>query len=225
MGSFRTRYRLGWRTSQAISAPSVSPWLAGGIDPSAVVAIYRPSVASSLSQSYLRVAGTGGNANLDPAVVGNGVAPGFSSGSWTFTGSQFLDTGINNLSLNHSVIVKYSDALANLRFMYGVYGSGTDAFALRITNSDAMNPYNGANSYYSPALLGGVYSICGKNCYRNKSLDGALAAGGTVPAINFYIGQLNGIAGLFITANIQEVFIYSSVITQPQVSAIIDAIS
>ncbi len=227
---FRTKYRDGWRTKYKSisgtggSAPS-SPWLAGGVDPSSVVAIYRPSIAASLAASYLRVAGSGGNANLDPAVVGAGVAPTLASGAWVFNGSQFLDTGVTSMPITGSVVIKYNGAVGNLRFIYGSYVSGSSVFALRISDSNSMNPYNGSNAYFSPALLSGTYSICGKSVYRNSSLEGTISAGGTPPGPSIYIGALNGIGGLFCTANIQEFFVYSATLTGDQVAAIVAALA
>lgn len=226
---FRTRYRSNWRLSgksvsgESGNSPS-TPWLSGGVSPSDVIAIYRPSIATSLASSYLRVAGSGGYANLDPAVVGAGVAPTFSSGSWVFAGSHFLDTGITSMPVTGSIVIKYTGAVADLRFIYGSYVSGTSVFGLRITNSDTMNPYNGEQAYFSGTFPSGVYSICGKSVYRNSSLEGSIPAGGTAPAPSIYIGALNGIGGLFCTANVQEFFVYNVTLTLAQVTAIVAAI-
>lgn len=228
MGMFRTEYRGRWRQKTIVAnrdSGISSPWLAGGIDPSSVVAIYRPSIASNLAESYLRVSGSGGNANLDPAVVGSGVSPSFSSGSWVFNGGQFLNTGITTMAINWSVVVKYSGVGAGFRFLYGVFAANDNCFALRFA-SPSMNPYNGATAYFGPFQDSGVYSICGKSVYRGVSLDGTLGAGGSVPSIDFYIGALNsgGSPSAYAIANIHEFFVYSITLTNSQVAAIVTAI-
>ena len=70
-------------------------WLAGGISAADVAGVWQPKGAASLAASYLRLAGDKGYANIDPAVVGSGVAPGFDTASgWIYNGlTQFLTTG------------------------------------------------------------------------------------------------------------------------------------
>ena len=86
------------------------PWYqAGGIALTDIAGVWQPIGAASLAASYLRLAGSEGNANLDPAVVG-GSAPAFNAlTGWTGGSGAYLKTGIAPTA-TMSMVIRYSDA-------------------------------------------------------------------------------------------------------------------
>ena len=210
------------RKLTAASGGAVDWYLAGGA-PMPVVA-YQPIGAASLADSYLRIAGTGGNANLDPAVVGVGVAPAWASGTgWGFNGTtQFLATGVVLLS-NRTMLVSFSDRLNN-----GVVAgcaSGLNRFTVApsgITYAASGNQV----ATVSPPLNAGTVAVSDIAGYRNGSAETSFTSG-AAPSQNVTIGCRGntGSGGVlspdsFFAGNIQAIAIYDTTLTAPQVAAV-----
>lgn len=194
-------------------------WLAGGAP--TPVAAYQPLYAPDLATSYLRVAGTGGNSNLDPAVVGAGVAPTWASGTgWGLDGTtQFLVSGVSFPANSGCVIARYSGTSGNFRTVVGEFLA--PAFWFIRSNSANVEFYGlGVGVQNTPQLLGGVYGVSGNIAYRNGVAE-PNTAGGTSQANNLYIGALRtaGVAQFFL-GDIQAVAFWNTPLTASQVAAV-----
>lgn len=163
-------------------------WWAGGGVANNIVQAYQPEGAASLADSYLRIAGSGGNANLDPAVVGSGLAPTWSSANgWVkaSAGAAWLNTGITPVT-GHSYLVKYANSNTGDVYVFGEYTANAAVFAMAdIGSADKVRYGNGGQVDVTPSLTEGVLIIAGANGYRNGILDTAAipawSAAATVP--------------------------------------------
>ena len=158
----------GVQTSRrAVASGAAAWWLAGGAP--TPVAVWQPIRAASLAASYLRVAGSGGYANIDPTVVG-GVAPTFNTATgWTGNGSSmYLRTGFTPAA-DWSALVAYSNANA-----------GGNALGARNTSRMEIRPDTGSNQVQygnggvitvTPKLSTGILAVAGLVGYRNGVQD------------------------------------------------------
>lgn len=200
-------------------------WLAGGIDPSTVAAVWQPIRAASLASSYLRIAGSAGNVNLDPTIVG-GVAPDWDAAiGWTFATNKYLVTGIipaNNQTW--SAIVRFSDAAVNNGCLFGLEENGDFVIqpARQFDPPFGVNYWNGGRLKIAPTLVSGVLGFAGNAAYRNGLPEvGTIPATGSAFTRDVYIGGLNfGAAVLFYTGSIQAIAFYNAVLSAPQMAAL-----
>jgi len=205
-----------------------TPWyLSGGVAQSSLIAAWSPAGAASLAASYLRVAGSGGNANLDPAVVG-GTAPAWDTvNGWKGDGlGAYLKTGIVITDdQTHSAIVKFSNNPAvTTSAIFGFFRTtgGTSAFMIRAYT--ARNYWSGNKQYsVGGALASGTLAIAGRNAYYNGTAEAAQIDAGTgTNPLEMYILALNnnGTAATFTGAYIQKIAFYNTILTAAQVLAI-----
>lgn len=198
-------------------------WLAGGVDPLTVAAVWQPIRAPSLAASYLRIAGSTGNANLDPVIVG-GVAPTFDSAiGWTFATNKYLVTGIipaNNQTW--SAIVRFSGADISAGCIFGTESTGD--FVIQFFISSYIRYFNGGMLALTPALSSGALGFAGNTAYRNGSPEtGSIPAHGGAFSYDIYIGALHygvGLTTFYFSGSIQAIAFYSAVLSAPQMAAL-----
>lgn len=206
------------------SAAAAGWWLSGGISAADVAGVWQAKGAASLAASYLRLAGDQGYANIDPAVVGIGVAPTWNvTDGWIGAGTSWLNTGIVP-SNQWSAIVKFS-GLANENYPFGSMNTGTIRFAIAPSPSSlpTMVAYqNGNYILVAPQAASGTFAIAGPNGYRNGILDtsGLTGNGATGKAIYIMALNFNGTTYGRITGSVQHFVVYKTVITGPQVLAV-----
>ena len=141
-----------------------------------VAAAWQPKGAANLLASYLRIAGYDGYDNVDPDIIGAGVAPGFDiSRGWIGGGGAWLESGLY-VSKSWTMLVRFANGIAtpSTSALCGIYQSTT--FRMYI-----QPYYTGVNVRYAsasvinraPGLTSGVLAIAGQQPYRNGVLDGA----------------------------------------------------
>jgi hypothetical protein len=205
---------------QFFSNSAAVPWYQAGGAP-VPFAAYQPIGAASLAASYLRIAGTGGNANLDPAVVGVGVAPTFAAATgWALNGSsQFLDTGFVPATNVYSFVVRYAAAAGGQ--ILSCYTSGSRN--VQITSTSFSYPNTSAS-----VLASGVKGLTPVEGYHDGVARSLTFTGWTsTNARSLYIGARNniGTADGFFGGTIAALAIYSGTLTTPQMLAISTAMA
>jgi hypothetical protein len=214
-------------------------WWAAGGSAAKISAVYKPKGAANLAASYLRIAGSGGNANLDPAVVGVGVAPTWNAtNGWIFNGTtQFLSTGIvpaNNQGWG--MVIKWSNPHATSIFvaLAGVSHAAGEGFMTPLRRDLTPDSYN----YYNGGLLlltgvrtaeSGCSAVSGNKGYFNGAAEtGTIPTSVTPNTLDIYIGTAHVAAGAYFAARqdcyIQAIAIYSTAPTAAQILAISAAI-
>ena len=199
-------------------------WLAGGIDPATVVAVYQPKGAASLAASYVNLANPGTN---DAAP---GVAPTFNTATgWTFNGTtQYLTTGIVPL-LNWTLIVRFS-GVANNGILAGS-GLSTALFAIspqRGAGGIVRYSYGAGTSEIAPGMTAGVLGIAGGNRYRHGAADGSFSALSSSAINAIQIGcVLNDVLAAFgfVAASVQAVHIANTTLAAGQMAALTTAMN
>ena len=216
-----------------------APWyIIDGVSESNIVALYMPSDSTSLADSYLRKVGTGGNASLDPAIVG-GVAPVWSKlGGWRFDGADdYLKTGVVP-SANCTVIVAASESGkigASALFgthngttefvLYPLYGTseggaaGSTAGKFGSTSLDTQAPAS-----HEPHIF--AMSTNGRVLYKDGTAFKSMTTG-TIPNSQFYIGCefLVTDPSRFLPTNVQAFMVLDIGLTATQVAAMTAALS
>lgn len=212
------------------SKPTSVPWyLSGGIALANVAAVWQPKGAASLAASYLRIAGDQGNANLDPIVVGKGVAPTWDAvNGWKGSATAFLATGvIEATNGSWSALCRFSSAPAS-----GIAMGWTNTRHSWIypNNGAAQHLYHHASAVANAvavAKVSGVMGYRGAACYVDGVSDGTITQVAQV-ALEYYILGRNN-AGVFATAfnggYIQAVAIYKATITEAQIIAVTAAMN
>ena len=203
-------------------------WLSGGISAGDVAGVWKPYGAASLADSYLRIAGASGNANLDPAVVGSGVAPTWSSAGWVYNGTtQYLNTGIVPPNTQaFSALVRFSNATLATRAIIGAgdIGSGNQMFCLVYTwvSLNQVMYGNGGRVWATPALANGILGIAGAFGYRNGALEASIPAWGGASSQPIYIAAScnSGAAQYLMACNIQSLAFYSRTLTPAEILAV-----
>jgi len=201
---------------RARGAAVVAPWWAGAI------AAYQPKGAASLAASYTNLANPGTyNAAL-------GVAPTWDAlTGWTFNGTnQYLISGVMPQSQFWSYIIKYSDAVGDAGWIFGLDGGvgGPRFIGIQPRRfGNRVRFFNGGSADSSPQLVTGVLLIAGTKCFRDGVDSGlALAAwGGTAPTNSLTIGCINNPSGApadFLAVKIQAFAIYSFTLTAQEVA-------
>lgn len=173
-------------------------WLAGGAPEP--YAVYSPADAASLAASYLRVAGSGGYANLDPAVVG-GVAPNFSlvGNGWVYTYLEYLKSGVT--AGNGYTLIVRADTSTNGR---SIAGSAT--FWIR-ANSGSVEAVGSNYVAVGAAARARVLAIAGTHVYAD-GVPVITTLNATGISGEIYIGWDN--AGSKHIGTIQRVAIYNT---------------
>jgi hypothetical protein len=201
---------LGPLSYGVVSQVSAVTWYRSGGAP-APDAVYQPIGAASLAASYLRIAGSGGNANLDPAVVGSGVAPTWASGTgWTLNGStQWLASGITP-GPDSVAVVRFSGGVTGSRAPFGSNGTSNARFLILPAISGSRFYQHGGSASTSGAIATGTMGLTSTAGYLNGALDisySAVWGSGPIPVA---IGGNNngGTVGNFWSGNIQAIAFY-----------------
>lgn len=202
-------------------------WNAGGVDPSAVLAVYQPKGAASLAASYQNLASPG---TYDAAP---GTAPSFNTATgWAFAAasSQYLTTGIAS-ALTQTFIVRVSGVSDANSYAFGSYKTSVPSYLVGIS------PLNGGKAYFYYQLYGaytlatgaaaGVFAVSALGAYLNGSSVGTLGGVSGNPSLPYFIGCLNtaGVPNYFISGNVLALAIYGATLTAPQVAAVSTAMA
>jgi hypothetical protein len=204
------------------------PWyLAGGVALANVQRVYQPKGAASLADSYINLISPG-TGNAAP-----GTAPLFDNfNGWRFNGAlnQYLTSGFA-LTGACSVIIKYSWATgANNNVLVGgrTGAAANGMFVQPYAVSNRVGYTNGSTVNLAPQLASGVLAIAGANGYRDGTAEvTTLAPASNTTTRNAYIGALNGDNAMIVpvTANIQALAMYNTILTAAQVAAITAAMN
>lgn len=199
--------RIMFPLGQPVKAANIWWTNNGAISSSDVACVWQPKGAESLAASYLRIAGTGGYAILDPAIVGSGVAPGFdTSQGWLWNGSAWLNSGwipTNQPGQNRSVIIRFTSLAGwpGAPSVYSPYGSQQAFDANDVYISIALvNP-----TFYGVAFVNGgtyqwtgdtnptggdhIYGVCGDRGYLDGTEYSPIPAWVGVQPNPLYIGR------------------------------------
>lgn len=201
------------------------PWyLQGSVKPANLIAVYQPMGAASLAASYNRLAGSGGNASLDPAIVG-GTAPGWNStDGWIGGSSAYLKTGITtSVGTAWTVIVRYKSINANA----SVFGCATTGKRWNATPYLSSVDFRGYLGALTTTLSGlgfntGVMGIAGTNVYKDGISIGTLNPN-TATADELFILSSNNAGSptaTMTTGSIQAIAFYNTILTPTQISKI-----
>jgi hypothetical protein len=221
------RLRRGLNAALNQGGAAAVPWyLNSGILLSDIAAVWQPVKSASLGNSYLRIAGDEGNANLDPAVVG-GTAPTFRDiYGWILNGTTtYLKTGYIPSSSNYSLFIKYADSEKEDTW---IVGSKSAAQArVGIAPNVTGNSYiyaNGNTTYLTKTGSGmpsGVLGYAGATAYRDGAPNGTIPVA-TPGAIELYIGARNnnGTAESFADGSVQAIIIIKRVVTDAEALAL-----
>ena len=215
---------------RASARAAVAPWWRAGGAPEPVAA-YQPIGAASLADSYLRVAGTGGNANLDPAVVGSGVAPTWASGTgWQGSATAWLNTGIvPDNDQTWSVLVRFGNTPAGFTGQR-LFGIGITAGRRFTIEPTAANYQNGGSLSATAVTIGGggVWGFAGNVAYRDGMAESGTISAPILGTLNVclllasnpqgLIGNVSG--GSIWGGTMQAVAIYDTTLTASQVAAV-----
>lgn len=202
-------------------------WLSGGISAANCIAAYQPKGAASLAESYTNLANPG-TYNAAP-----GIAPSLISDGWSFTGTEYLTTGIP-LSTGYSAVVRFSNwTTTNDKYLFGAYNiASITLFALSPRDSAGLTVYwngRGANGFRrtSPSLVSGILAVAGNQGYRNGLADGNIFINGFAPTVSPYLGGLNADGTLSNggIGYIQAIAIYNVVLSAAQVLAVTNAMN
>jgi hypothetical protein len=212
-------------------------WGAGGCA-NKIAAAYQFVGAASQAVAYLRIAGSAGNANLDPAVVG-GTAP-----TWNTTdgmifdsaSSQYLITGVLPGSAWSSI-----ERHANVTGIGTMFGSFTNAapgvsrYSIAPTLvTDVRYSYGVGSGDKATTVPTGVLGMAGNKAYRNGVDEGlALPAWTGINPTNsdIYIGANHSISdgvpsvGGFLSGKVQALAFWNDTITDDQMAAVYAAIA
>lgn len=224
--------RDGIRRNIRVTSGANRPWyIPPGVGTGDIIALYTPYGASSLSASYSRVAGSGGNASVDPAIVG-GVAPTFdTSKGWLFDGSsQYILTGIVP-DESTTVIVGYNDWVTTGSPTYegligSQSGSGGDWYFFNGTDLKgyltAYTAYNTETSpTNSPPGFGAVALSPGKAYYNGElKADASVIAATISRGLSVGAVDRGGLRDYFTSVSIGWIAAYSKILTQSQIADI-----
>lgn len=235
--------RLGNPLGKGLSGGNVDPYawmLTTGITASNIIAGYQFAGQTSLANAYLRRKGSGGNANLDPAVVGTGVAPTTFDPlhGIMFDGvNDFLATGVTPtaaftriiavLELGSNVGAFAADGVydgSTEIVLYPNYGTaeggaaGTTGGKFGGTTLDTQAPNKWRGAVFA-------YSTNGNKMYVD-GVDFKTMTGGTLPSAQMYIGNqnFNGVPSRYGKFYCQAWVAYNTGLTGTQIAAITTAL-
>ena len=217
----KAEYNMGKATVLGSLSTEPSWWLAGGIDPSQVKAVYQPVGAASQSESYKNLAKPG---TYDASL---GVAPSWSrSTGWTFNGTtQYLKTGILT-SVNHTLIIKFSNGAKDPSVPWSSLGG--DAHQHLSPDYYTTHRYGGSTGVAVGAVLTqGVMAETFTRGYYNGNLETSGITQGLLSRM-MLIGTNGGNSAgnpenNYFTGNIEAVAIYSANLTDEQVKSVSQA--
>lgn len=187
-------------------------WMAGGITPGTCIAAYQPAGAMSLAASYTNLANPGKN-NAAP-----GTAPAWDAvNGWSFTGFQFLTSGITPIYYYYSIAVRYSDSPASdVGLLGGYYTTAADCFAIFPLYMSSFIFANNNDGQIAPGASAGVMAMAGKSGYHNGKKYITIA--GTTNNISGTINIAGGQTGRYRTCKIQAFAVYNITLTETQVA-------
>jgi len=202
-------------------------YLSGGIAAADVAGVWQPKGAASLAASYLRLAGDEGYANLDPAVVGNGVAPGFGADGWIGNASSaFLDSGLVPQS-TWSAVIRFSSASSSTQWLFGEALSSREFAISPYYTSNVVIYRMGGSANVASGLASGVLAITPTDVYRNGIDDGNISgwSGTNTYKVYFLARNLSGSPSGYFGGIIQAIAIYKTTITAAQAAAVSSAVA
>ncbi len=200
---------------------SVPWWLAGGVNPSDVVAVWQPKGASSYADSLVDLTGNGYDAypGVDPSWT--------ATDGWAFdpTKLQILLTDIYDYFDGWSMICRFSNVGTKSRWnnMIGYWRNSITNFLLTPYHDYGDHllfaQYGYATS--TPGFTDGVMAIAGNNGYYNGVMKASWSTE-TATKIPFYIGSSENTTKVdsHFDGIIQAAVIYSTTLTAAQVAAI-----
>lgn len=167
--------------------PVTAWWVAGGA--SGVVAAYQAKGAASFAASKVNIANPG---TFDAA---NGeVVPSFDSATgWIFSGSDWLETGIEP-GANWTMLIQVSDIGNGRQVLLGCQTAGeAERFRVFADFSDQCFYGNGGQTGFSPGFTTpGNVGFAGVNAYRNGVFDGSIVGIGYAGSgLDVWVGGSN----------------------------------
>lgn len=215
---------------------AVTPWwLADGVSPSACIAAYQAKGVASQAASYSNLANPG-TYNLQL-----GVAPSWgATNGWTFSGSQWLNTGIvPSGNQDWSALIGFSGLTGSASCrIFGLTELISGSFkSFTIVPNDGYSGRSFANvsivtTYSDGSLNSGIAAFAGLTAFVNGSSYLSLSS---VPHVVFtkslYIGSVHYCEPGFETAangvncKIQAFCIYNTTLSSAQVLAITNAMN
>lgn len=226
---------IGINIVTPMSAAATPWWLSGGISAADVAGVWQAKGAASLAASYLRLAGNEGNANIDPAVIGVGVAPTWNTiDGWVGNGLAWLDTGIVPVE-NSLLIVRFTNANDETN-QAGCYSTTNASWRFGVrAKQNAIPPLSSrywggslsASGIDGTSFNNGIISLYNQHGYRNTTIDSA-AMTHTLAYYSIAILGVKSGAGTAIfktSSNIQAVFIGKPGISLVQFQALVTAIA
>ncbi len=199
---------LSVRTQTPRSAGVALPWYRAGGAPEPYAA-WLPKGAASLAASYLRIAGSGGYANLDPAVVGVGVAPEFDAATgWLWANTRYLDTGIIPAASTWTYLVRFSGERNINAALFGIRQT-RDLYCIPVTGTQrAYRHYTSTAVAPTGTVNAGVMGFADRICYLNGAADGTLGAALNAFTISIFLGRANnGLGGTLACAGYMQAFV------------------
>jgi hypothetical protein len=190
------------------------------------VAAYCPKNAASLAASYLRIAGSGGNEDLDPAVLGKGVAPTFNAATgWGFSNAAWLDSGIIGGN-GYSATIRIANAGAVYTGCFGETRTGYTFLNLYPNYAGAGSKAyfrNGGSYDQASPYTAGVFCVTPAKAYANGTALGSMTGSlnGTTTYKIALGGQiLNGGVGETWTGNILAFALHDGTLTDGEVETL-----
>jgi hypothetical protein len=200
---------------------AVSWWLSGGIAAANCVAAYQPKGAADLAGSYINLANPG-TYNAAP-----GTAPTWDViNGWKFAGasSQYLTCGITPAgNQTWSIIAKYTNVTGS--FGWIAIDSGLSLGIRPLNPPSAFRSYfaGGQTVNVSVVNTGGVMALAGRQPYFNCATDGGLISAGSSTPTTILIGCYA--TSYFFIGYLQELAIYNTILTAPQILALTNAMN
>lgn len=215
----------GFTNPFASSRAAAIPWyLSGGIAAANCVGAYQAKGAASLAASYVNLANPGTN----DLTVGDAPAWDTSYG-WDFTGSKYLQTGLQPTPSVWTMLVQFTNAPTGLSVIVGCIGLGDTRFFICPGNGSSNVFYgDGAELAVPPNLVSGNLALAGNRAYRNGTVEGdAIGAASGNPGRDIWIGcaNSNGSPGFNSASKVRAVAIYNINIGATAVAAVATAMA
>lgn len=199
---------------------ATSWWLSGGISASDVAGAWAAKGAASLDASYLRLAGSEGYADIDPAVVG-GVAPTWDAvNGWIFTKSlsTYLTTGIVPAS-GYAAFIRFNSLVIGHGAFFGEVTLPNSVLAIDIATT-TMRGFYGSSSANVAAYTSGSVAITSDGLYKDGLYIAPSGTWSGTAGLQLHIGRYNYAYPQYSTINIGYISIYKSPLTGAQVAAL-----
>ena len=186
------------------------------------VAAYQAKGAASLAASYSNLANPG---TYDLTL---GTAPAWNStDGWQFNGAtnnRYLRTGVTWGASTWSAIIRYTSAVSQWPFGAdaGAASNRVGILAYNLGTDTRWANSNEVSKAYAPT--GGTLGFADRKRYADGvyQTSGDIAAAGTLPAVEIYIGGLNRANSMIaaFTGNIQAIAFYSTTLDATQMGEV-----